>query len=156
MYLIEVYHSFHATHALIVGSPTAKQLLTPLFHLPIRQIGSAAEAKPLEQRLVGEGTLETRPSILNKTVKKRQRTELLVGEPVLELLPDCTSGLRGPRVLQVDDLDQFWNPAQVMLGLVISRQTLNNYSDGSVWFLLRYGQWLPPLKVISRDSPEKT
>lgn len=126
----------HPGRVFVLGGPAGKELSALLPHLGIRERRGAAEPQTLEQGFIGKGPLETWAGILDEAVEESQGTQLTVQIAVLELLPDGTGGLGGTRVLEVDDLDEVRDTAEVIYGDGLTRESLDGHGDCRVGFLL--------------------
>jgi hypothetical protein len=127
----------HPGRVLVLGGPAGKELGALFPHLGIREPRGAAEAQTLEQGFIGKGPLEAGAGILDEAVEKSQGTQLAVQIAVLELLPDGTGSLGGSRVLEVDDLDEVRDAAEVVDGDGLTRESLDGHRDCRVGLLLK-------------------
>jgi len=126
----------HPWRVLVLGGPSGKELGALLPHLRIREPRGAAEPQTLEQGFIGKRPLETGTGILNEAVEKSQGTQLAVQVAVLELLPDGTGSLGGTSVLEVDNLDEVGDTAEVVYGYGLTRESFDGHGDRRVGFLL--------------------
>ncbi|KAH6605680.1 hypothetical protein Trco_004833 [Trichoderma cornu-damae] len=110
--------------------PAAEQLPALLPHLGIRQLGGAADAQPLQQRLVGKRPLEARAGVLDQAVQQDQSADLAVHVAVFELLANGAGGLRGAGRLDGDDFDEVGDAADVLLVVGLGGERLDGDRDG--------------------------
>lgn len=69
-------------------------------------------------------------AVLDQAIEERQGAQLAVQVAVLELLPDGAGGLSGAGGLQLDDVDEVGEPAEVVDGDGLARQPLDVDGDG--------------------------
>lgn len=124
------------TRLVRVLGPAAEQLPALLPHLRVGQIRRAADAQPLQQRLVGKGSLEARAGILDQAVEQDQGADLAMHVAVLELLANGARGLGGARGLDGDDFDEVGDAADVVLLVGLGGERLDGDRDGGVGLLL--------------------
>lgn len=119
-----------------VLGPAAEQLPALLLHLRVREIRGAADTQPLQQRLVGEGSLESWAGVLDESVQDDEGADLAVHIAVLELLPDGAGGLAGARSLELDHLDELGDAAEILLLVGLTREVLDGDRHRRVRFFL--------------------
>lgn len=116
--------------------PAVEQLPALLPDLWIREVGRAAHAQALQQRLVGKGAREARAGVLDEAVEQDQGADLAVHVAVLELLSNGAGGLRGAGGLDGDDLDEVGDAAEVFCFVGLGGEPLDGDRDGRIWLLL--------------------
>lgn len=116
--------------------PAAEQLSTLVLHGRIAQVRGAADPQALQQGLVGKGPLEARAGVLDEPVEDDERAQLTVGVAILELLADGTGSFGGAGGLQLNDLDELGDAAEVILLVLLRREVLDGDGDRRVWLLL--------------------
>lgn len=122
---------------LVVFSPSGEEAHSLLLDLGWRQVRRSAYAQALQQRFVDEGALEARPRVGDEGVHDGQSPKLAVRVAIFELLAQGTGGFRGASDLELDDLDQVDEAAQVILQVVFAREELDLGRDSRVRLLLR-------------------
>ncbi len=135
-YLVQPRNPLEARNGPILR-PEGKQLPALLLDGRVGQLRGAADAQALEQRLVGKGTLELRPRVLDQAVEQDQRADLAVDVAVLELLANGAGGFRGAGALQLDDIDEVGDAAKVVFFVGLRGEVLDGHGDGRVWLLLQ-------------------
>lgn len=132
--------------------PLPVQLRALLLDRRVRQVRGAAHAEALQQRLVGKGALEVRARVLDEPVEEDEGADLAVDVAVLELLADGAGGLGRARGLQLDDVDEVGDAAEVLLAEGLRGEVLDSDGDRRVGFLLerlsaRKAAWCPARHV---------
>lgn len=103
----------------------------------VREARGAADAEALEQGLVGKGALEARAGVLDEAVEDDEGAKLAVDVAVLELLADGARRLAGARGLELDDLDQVGDAAEIVDAVAARGEVLDVDRHGRVRLLLR-------------------
>ena len=116
--------------------PAREKLSASLLHIRIGDVCGTTQTKTFQQRLIGKGPLESGSGVLDETIQKYKSTDLAVGVPVLELLPNCTGCFRRARRLQLNDLDKLNDAAQVVLFIALRGEVFDCDGNGRVWLLL--------------------
>lgn len=81
--------------------------------------------------------MEARAGILDETVKDGEGSELAMNVAVLELLANGAGSFGGTGSLQLDDLDEVGDAAQVIFLVRLTGERLDVYGDSRVRLLLQ-------------------
>lgn len=134
-YLVQHRNPFQARRALILR-PHTEELTTLVLDGRIREVRGAADTQTLQERLVGKGTLETWPSVLNQAIEKDESAKLTMNITILELLTDSTGSLAGARGLKLDDFYELRDAAEVFLLILLRGEVLDGDCNSRIRFLL--------------------
>lgn len=96
--------------------------------------------------------MKARPSVLDQAIEEGQSSQLAVDAAVLELLPDGARCLSWPGGLQLDNLYEVGDPAEIILLVGLTRQLFHSNSDSREWLLL---QGTSAIVLATKDQGEQ-